>query len=66
MRMRNLLLKIIFREINSLVKTLLSRNICQKSVENYGNLLSRFFLQKFRESNAFTKLNIKEITKELI
>ena len=49
----------IFREINSLVtylvKPLLSRNFCQKSVRalttpsgNYGILLLCFFLKKFR------------------
>ena len=65
------------RQINylviSLVKPLLSRNFCKKSVrENFCNfhtvsvckliteILSHFFLlQNFRESNAFTK----EITK---
>ena len=56
------------REINSLVKTLLSRNFCQKSVwvnfRTYINsaLCRNSFSHFFRESNVLTK----EVTKELI
>ena len=50
------------RQINSLVRPLLSRNFCRKSVTvnfsqwcgNCKNPLSHFFLQKFRESIGFT------------
>ena len=31
------------------------KNFVKSQCENYTNLLSRFFLQKFRESNVFTK-----------
>ena len=68
------LTKKIFRQINSLVKMLLSRNFCQKHVrQNCSNFhtagwseernLLQFsvthFWQKFHENNGFTK----EITK---
>ena len=52
-----------FRQINSLVfslvKTLLSRNFCQRSVtvnfRNFHTVAVTHFWQKIRESNGFTK-----------